>query len=128
MSTAHIICFLTVCGIVPHRLFSYAAKVVKSIHIGLCICPEHPDAVTQPRSPSSRHSSPHAGMTASMPHGFLISATIMCVAMSKNTILALAFCPMSRMARSIIPEISSTLASLMNLAKFLAKFSSSPVM
>ena len=45
-------------------------------------------------------------------YGFLISETMMCVAISKNTIFGFAFCPMSLMARLINSESSMTLASL----------------
>lgn len=55
-------------------------------------------------------------------YGFLISETMMCVAISKNTIFGFAFCPMSLMARLISSESSITLASLTKRAKFRAKF------
>ena len=58
---------------------------------------------------------------------FLISDTMICVAKSKNTILGLAFCPISLIARCSREVISMTFASLMKRAKLRAKFSSSLV-
>lgn len=58
---------------------------------------------------------------------FLMSRTIFFSARSKNTIFGLAFWAMNRLLSSKRLEISMIFASLMNRAKFLAKFSSSCV-
>ena len=57
-------------------------------------------------------------------HYFCSSSTIICRARSKNTILALAFCPMSRISRLANSDMARMLFSLMKRAKFLAKSSS----
>ena len=58
---------------------------------------------------------------------FLMSSTMIFSAMSKNTIFALAFCVINRLLSSKRSDMSMMFASLMNRAKFLAKFSSSCV-
>ena len=52
---------------------------------------------------------------------------MVCMAMSKNTILELAFCDMSRTALPIISDSSMMLRSCMNGANFCANCSSSAV-
>ncbi len=59
---------------------------------------------------------------------FLSRRTMILSAISKKTILALAFCEIMRLLSSKRLEMSMMFASLMKRAKFLAKFSSSCVM
>ena len=92
-------------------------------------CPMRPERAEAP-SPGHRPgllASALSGRAASFPH-FLSSRTMILSAISKKTILALAFCEIMRLLSSKRLEMSMMFASLMKRAKFLAKFSSSCVM